>query len=32
MVPHSLVAFGHPQRVPGPADRFDPDRLHTDRW
>jgi nitroreductase len=32
IVPHSLVALGHPQRVPEPVDRFDATRLHEDRW
>ena len=32
IAPHSLVALGHPESVPEPADRFDPQRLHDDRW
>ncbi len=32
VVPHSLVALGHPSRVPPPVDRFDPARVHSDAW
>lgn len=32
IVPHSLVALGHPVRVPEPVDRFDEARLHSERW
>ncbi len=32
VIPMSLVAVGHPVETPSPADRFDPARVHHDRW
>lgn len=32
VVPHSLVALGHPARVPNPVDRFDPSFIHDEKW
>ncbi len=28
----SLVSIGHPAESPGPADRYDPARVHRERW
>ncbi len=28
----SLVAVGHPSETPGPADRYNPDRVHREAW
>ena len=28
----SLVALGHPAGQPGPADRYDPSRVHREKW
>ncbi len=32
VVPLALVALGHPAEEKGPAARFDPSRVHHDRW
>jgi nitroreductase len=32
VVPHSLVALGHPVEVPEPVDRFKAERVHRERW
>ncbi len=32
IVPFSLVALGYPAEKRSPADRFDPDRIHRNRW
>ncbi len=32
VVPHSMVALGHPSRVPPPVDRFDSARVHLESW
>ena len=28
----SLLAIGHPDERPAPADRYEPDRIHYERW
>jgi nitroreductase len=32
MVPFSIVPLGYPAEDPGPADRFDRQRVHNDSW
>ena len=32
VVPMSIVSVGHPAGHPGPAERFDPSRIHLERW
>ena len=32
VIPFSLVALGHPLEVRGREDRFDPERVHRNRW
>jgi len=32
IIPLSLVPVGYPAEHPGPADRFDPERVHKERW
>jgi nitroreductase len=32
VVPFAVVAIGYPAEHPTPVDRFDPDRVHFDRW
>ena len=32
IVPFSLIAIGYPAEVKEPADRFDPVRIHQNRW
>lgn len=32
VVPHSLIALGHPAKVPEPVDRFNTERVHRERW
>lgn len=32
VVPHSLIAVGHPVAIPEPVDRFRPDWVHEERW
>jgi len=32
IVPFSLIAIGYPAEVKEPADRFDPARVHQNRW
>lgn len=32
IVPHSLVAIGHPASIPAAVDRFQPDWVHSERW
>jgi len=32
IVPFAVIAVGHPNENPGPVDRFDPSRIHGDRW
>ena len=32
IVPFSLIAIGYPAEVKEPADRFDPSRVHQNRW
>ena len=32
VVPFALVALGHPAEHKGPGERFDPTRIHHDRW
>ena len=32
VVPVSLVAIGHPARLPAPVERFDPAFIHAERW
>jgi len=32
VIPLSLVPIGYPAEQPGRADRFDPGRVHKDRW
>lgn len=32
IVPFAVVPIGYPAEHPGPADRFDPDRIHLDKW
>ncbi len=30
--PVAMVALGHPSKVPGPVDRYNPDFVRVDRW
>ena len=32
IVPFAIVAVGHPAEQPGRVDRFDPARIHRERW
>jgi nitroreductase len=32
VVPLAIVSIGYPAERPDPVDRFDPDRIHLDRW
>jgi len=32
VVPLAIVPIGHPAESPAPADRYDPRRVHFDRW
>jgi nitroreductase len=32
VVPMALVVVGHPRNRPEPVDRYNKDRVHTDRW
>lgn len=32
VVPHSMIAIGHPAALPEPVDRFRPDWVHEERW
>jgi nitroreductase len=32
VIPHSLIAIGHPAEQPGPVDRYREDRVHRERW
>lgn len=32
IVPFAVVPIGYPAEQPGPSDRFDPARIHFDRW
>ena len=32
VVPFAIVALGYPAEYPAPVDRFDPARVHYDRW
>jgi len=32
VVPFAVIALGHPAQNPGPAERFDPSRIHRERW
>ena len=32
VVPFAIVPIGYPAEHPGPSDRFDPSRIHIDRW
>ena len=32
VVPHSLMLIGYPAESPEPVDRFDPKRIHHNRW
>ena len=32
VVPFSLVSIGYPAEQPGPSDRFNPSRIHYDKW
>jgi nitroreductase len=32
VVPFAIVPVGYPAEYPGPAQRFDPNRIHLDRW
>lgn len=32
VVPLAIVPIGHPAESPAPADRYDPGRVHFDRW
>ncbi|MBN1319247.1 MAG: nitroreductase family protein [Thermoleophilia bacterium] len=32
VIPMSIVSIGHPAGHPGPAERFDPARIHLERW
>jgi nitroreductase len=32
IIPFSLIALGHPEEQKPPAERFDPSKIHTNRW
>jgi nitroreductase len=32
VLPLALVLIGYPRSIPEPADRFDPSRVHTEKW
>jgi nitroreductase len=32
IIPFSVVPVGYPAERPAPADRYDPERIHFDRW
>jgi len=32
IVPFAIVPIGYPRERPAPSDRYDPDRVHLDRW
>lgn len=32
VIPHSLILVGYPAEKPAPVDRFDPTRIHRNRW
>ena len=32
VVPLGMLAIGHPAEVPAPVDRYQPDRVHRERW
>ncbi len=32
IIPFATVAFGHPAEHPAPVDRFDPKRIHTEKY
>lgn len=32
ILPVGMIALGHPEKVPGPRDRFDAARVHQERW
>jgi nitroreductase len=32
VVPHSMIALGHPAHTPDPVDRFRPDWVHDEKW
>jgi nitroreductase len=32
VVPLGVISVGHPVEHPAPAERFDPNRIHRDRW
>ena len=32
IIPFAVIPIGHPAEHPAPADRFDPSRIHVDRW
>lgn len=32
IIPLAAISIGYPAETPGPAERFDPDRIHFDKW
>lgn len=32
VIPFAVVSIGYPAESPGPVDRFDPTRVHVDKW
>jgi nitroreductase len=32
VVPHSMIALGHPEKLPESVDRFHPDWVHSEKW
>ncbi len=32
IIPFAIIAIGHPAETPGVVDRFDPARVHLDKW
>ncbi len=32
VVPHSIVALGHPEQTPAPVDRYEPAWVHEEQW